>query len=428
MRLTSSLRFRVAFAFACLGAFFSLLLVVSLYFAIQNIGQALMDQSLRAELEQALEMKALGEKFYLPDSVTILGFERKGMAPNPEISSVIADLPPGYHNVSIKDIDYRLLVADRNGSRYFMLFDTDQQHEREETLIEYLMVAAILLTLASATSGFWLAMRVVTPVTHLASQVSHTGPEEVSLSLAKLSRDDEVGELARAFDHYAQRVHSFINREKQFTGDISHELRTPLAVILAAVEVLERDKRVQEFQAARIARIKRAILETNELCTALLLLAREKTVEEDEPGYIVADVLVECVEKHRHMIENSPVKLEVEIVGSPRLRAERALLEVVMGNLLRNAFNFTQSGSVTVRLETKRLIVRDTGIGIRSEDADRIFNLRYRGESSTGEGIGLSLVKRICDRFGWTISITSKEGEGTVAEIGFAGGAETRDS
>ncbi|HLY96141.1 MAG TPA: histidine kinase dimerization/phospho-acceptor domain-containing protein, partial [Sideroxyarcus sp.] len=297
MRLTSSLRFRVAFAFACLGAFFSLLLVASLYFAIQNVGRALMDQSLRAELEQALEMKALGEKFYLPDSVTILGFERTGMAPNPEISPVIADLPPGYHNVSIKDIDYRLMVADRNGSRYFMLFDTDQQHEREETLIEYLMVAAILLTLASAISGFWLAMRVVTPVTQLASQVSHTGPEEVSLSLAKLSRDDEVGELARAFDHYAQRVHSFINREKQFTGDISHELRTPLAVILAAVEVLERDKRVQEFQAARIARIKRAILETNELCAALLLLAREKTEEEDEPSYVVADVLVECVEK-----------------------------------------------------------------------------------------------------------------------------------
>jgi len=424
MRLTSSLRFRVAFAFACLGAFFSLLLVASLYFAIQNIGQALMDQSLRAELEQALEMKALGEKFYLPDSVTILGFERKGMAPNPEISPVIADLPPGHHNVSIKDIDYRLLVADRNGSRYFMLFDTDQQHEREETLIEYLMVAAILLTLASAISGFWLAMRVVTPVTQLASQVSHSGSEEVRLPLAKLSRDDEVGELARAFDHYAQRVHSFINREKQFTGDISHELRTPLAVILAAVEVLERDKRVQEFQVARIARIKRAILEINELCTALLLLAREKTAAEHEPSYIVADVLVECVEKHRHMIENSPVKLEVKIVGNPRLRAERALLDVVMGNLLRNAFNFTQSGSVTVRLETKRLIVRDTGTGIRSEDEDRIFNLRYRGDNSTGEGIGLSLVKRICDRFGWTISITSKEGEGTVAEIGFAAGAE----
>jgi signal transduction histidine kinase len=419
MRLTSSLRFRVAFAFACLGAFFSLLLVTSLYLAIQNIGHALMDQSLQAELEQALELKARGETSYLPDSVTILGFERKGMAPNAGIPPAIADLPPGYHNVSVKSTDYRMLVADRDHSRYFMLFDTDLQHDREEAMLRYLIATAILLTLASATGGSWLAMHFVTPVTRLAHQVSHAGPEEISLPLAKLSRDDEVGELARAFDHYAQRVHSFINREKQFTGDISHELRTPLAVILAAIEVLERDQRVQEFQAARIARIKRAIVETNELCTALLLLAREKTTEEDEPSYIVSDVLAECVEKHRHMIADRPIKVHVEIMGSPCLRAERALLEVVIGNLLRNAFNFTQSGSVTATLEAKRLIVRDTGIGIRSEDADRIFNLGHRGENSTGEGIGLSLVKRICDRFGWTISITSKEGEGTVAEVGF---------
>jgi signal transduction histidine kinase len=420
MRLTSSLRFRVAFAFACLGAFFSLLLVASLYFAIQNIGHALMDQSLQTELEQALQLKARGETSYMPDSVTILGFERKGMAPNPAISPIITDLPPGYHNITIKDIDYRMLVVDRNGSRYFMLFDTDLQHEREDTMLKCLIVAAILLTLASAASGSWMAMRIVNPLTRLANQVGRAGPEDIHLPLDKLSRDDEVGELARAFDHYAQRVHSFVNREKQFTGDISHELRTPLAVILAAVEVLERDKRVQEFQAARIARIKRAILETNELCSALLLLAREKSAEHEEQSYIVADVLVDCVEKHRHMIENRPIKLEVEIVGNPRLHAECALLEVVIGNLLRNAFNFTQSGSVTARLETRRLIVRDTGIGIRSEDADRIFDLRHRGEHSTGEGIGLSLVKRICDRFGWSISITSKEGEGTVAEIGFA--------
>lgn len=420
MRLTSSLRFRVAFAFACLGVFFSLLLAASLYFAIQRIGHDLMDQSLLAEMDQSLELEALGEKVFLPNSVTILGFVRKGMAPNPDLSPVIADLPPGFHNASINETDYRILIADHAGSRYFMLFDTDQQHERERIMLEYLISAAVLLTLFSAASGFWLAMRIVTPVTRLANKVGHAGPEVVDLSLAKLSRDDEVGELARAFDHYARRVHSFIDREKQFTGDISHELRTPLAVILAAVEVLERDQRVVEFQGARIARIKRAVLETNELCAALLLLAREKSTEKDEPSYIVADVLIECIEKHRHLIEKSPVKLEVEIAGSPRLRVERTLLEVVIGNLLRNAFSYTQSGGVTIRLETGRLIVKDTGIGIRSEDADRIFHLHYRGESSTGEGIGLSLVKRICDRFDWSISITSKEGEGTVAEIGFA--------
>jgi signal transduction histidine kinase len=99
------------------------------------------------------------------------------------------------------------------------------------------------------------------------------------------------------------------------------------------------------------------------------------------------------------------------------LIVEIPLLEIVVGNLIRNALFNTKSGVVLVRLEATRLIVRDTGVGMRPEELARALERYYKGASSAGAGVGLSLVKRICDRYGWKISLESQEGRGTTAEI-----------
>jgi signal transduction histidine kinase len=99
---------------------------------------------------------------------------------------------------------------------------------------------------------------------------------------------------------------------------------------------------------------------------------------------------------------------------------ESPLLEIVVGNLIRNALFNTKSGIVLVRLEAERLIVRDTGVGMRPEELARALERYYKGASSAGAGVGLSLVKRICDRHGWSISLESQEGQGTTAEIDFS--------
>jgi signal transduction histidine kinase len=89
----------------------------------------------------------------------------------------------------------------------------------------------------------------------------------------------------------------------------------------------------------------------------------------------------------------------------------------VVNNLLLNAVNFTQSGSVNVKLTPGELTVRDTGIGIPPQDLSRIFERRYRGSQSRGLGLGLYLVSRICERLGWVIETESAEGQGTTFRI-----------
>jgi signal transduction histidine kinase len=420
MRLSNSLRFRVALAFAVFGALLSMLLSAGIYLAQHEMGRRLMDETLRAELDDSVERYSRNPLFIPPNTVSIKGYVLAGTELDQEVPAEIRSLAPGKYDVIIIDgIDYRVLVADRNGVRYFMLFDVDSQNLREAKFLRFLSLFVLCMTLVSAGAGFWLALRIITPLTRLAEQVTQADPGDTKLLLFRMERDDEVGELAAAFDRYLIRIRKFVERENYFTTDVSHELRTPLAIIQGTVEVLEQDENLSAKQRERVARIKRASLDMGDLTSALLMLVREHRPSLHEAACDVGEVLRACVDRHQHLIADRPIRLDVELVNEVHLEVERNLLEIVIGNLLRNAFFNTQSGSVLLRLEADRLIVKDTGFGMSAEVLEHIFERHYKGPSSAGAGVGLTLVKRICDRYGWRIAIESQQGAGTTAEIVF---------
>ena len=414
---TNSLRFRVAFYYALFGAGLSILLSGVVYFTVEQLGHRLMDQILLVELyEHASE-----EVFEPPNTASIKGYVLSATQTSPDIPAEIKALAPGSHNVTIGSGDYRTLVADLDGARYFMLFDSASQHLQETRFVRFVIFFAIFMIVSSSIGGVILASRVTSSVSRLAQQVGQAEPRDADLSLIKLTSNDEVGELARAFDRYLRRLREFIERENYFTADVSHELRTPLAIMLGTVEVLEQDGTLSEKQRERVARIRRAAQDMIELTSALLLMAREQQYEADEPPGHVGEVVRSSVEKHLPLIDGRPIRMEVKLIAEPDLLFERPLLEVVIGNLIRNALFNTKSGFVLLRLEQDRLVVQDTGVGMRPDELARALDRYYKGPSSAGSGVGLSLVKRICERYGWRIALDSQEGLGTTAEIIFSG-------
>jgi signal transduction histidine kinase len=146
-------------------------------------------------------------------------------------------------------------------------------------------------------------------------------------------------------------------------------------------------------------------------------MAREKTAEEQACD--VWDVVTEIVETHRYLL-NARTKVELLCQEHARVAAERTLLGIVIANLIRNAFSYTESGTVSISLGNTCLTVRDTGPGIHEEEIGKVFQHHFKGAASTGSGIGLSLVKRICDRYGWETVIESTQGRGTTAMLFFA--------
>lgn len=421
MRQSNSLRFPVVLAFAVFGALLSMLFSSGIYYTAHEIGRRLMDETLRAEFEDSVERHVRDSVFVPLNTVSIKGYVLSDTESALGIPPEIKSLSPGRHEVNIGEIDYRILIADRNGVRYFMLFDADSQNEREAQFIRLLCFFVLFMTAASAGSGLWVAVRILTPVTRLAGQIARAESGD-SMSLDKLTRNDEVGELARALDHYLHHMQELIERENYFTADVSHELRTPLAIILGALEVLGQDKSLTVKQKERMARIRRAAQDMIDMSEALLLLAHDYHHVADEQPCKADEVVSTCIRKHRHLIGNRPISIELELNGEHLLVAERALLEILIGNLLRNALFNTQSGSVLLRLEASKFIVNDSGIGMSSEVLARAHEHQFKGASSAGTGVGLSLVKRICDRYGWSISIVSQEGRGTTVEIDFTPG------
>jgi signal transduction histidine kinase len=94
---------------------------------------------------------------------------------------------------------------------------------------------------------------------------------------------------------------------------------------------------------------------------------------------------------------------------------------VLFGNLLRNACRYTDAGSVTVRVQPGKLVIEDTGIGMSPEELTRVFDAFYRGgqQREGGHGIGLNIVQRLSERFGWPVTLESEVGKGTRATVVF---------
>jgi len=418
MRFSRSLRTRVAAAFAAVGGGVSLIIAAGLYLGARDAGERMIDETLNAEMQDYRARRARNPQSLPPATATLLGYVSPSGPAEPVLPEAIAHRPVGYGHVSLNGTSYRLSVSDQAGTRYYLLYNETLFHEKQVRLAYFLAVFVALMAMVSAGVALWLAERVIEPVKELARRVREVNPDTPHADLTADFPQDELGELAHAFEQSLRRLAAFIDRERAFTADVSHELRTPLAVIRGAAEVLLTDATRPEKDRQRIVRIERAATDMADLSTALLAMAREKDDGQRAPAD-VAVLVEETVNKHRHLLGARPVRLALEILARPSLAADPNLLVIVIANLVRNSFTYTERGEVRIRLDDTSLTVSDTGVGIPHEALGKVFQRLYRGEASEGFGIGLSLVKKICDRYGWSITLASEEGRGTEALLNF---------
>ncbi len=418
MRFSRSLRFRVATAFAAIGGIISLLMAIGLHVGVHDAGQRLIDETLKAEMQDYLSRRSRNPHSLPPATATLLGYIQPADESEPGPPQAIVGLTAGLHEIRLGDVFYRVAVAERAGKRYFLLYNETLFREKQANLIFYLAVFVGLMALFSGGLALWLAERVIEPVKELARRVHEVQPDSHPERLAEDFPHDEVGELAQTFEQSLNRLADFIDRERAFTADVSHELRTPIAVIRGAAEVLLADETRPEKDRRRLQRIERGAADMADLSTALLAMARERDDERRAPADLAA-LIEESRDKHQHLLGSRPVEVSLEIGARPHIAADPNLLAIVINNLLRNSFTYTERGSIRIRLDENSLSVADTGLGIPREALDKVFQRLYKGGHSQGAGIGLSLVKKICDRYGWSIALDSEEGQGTRAVLRF---------
>ena len=344
-----------------------------------------------------------------------------------QVMSVMTDNGPSelhYFKQNFRDQDYILTYIEDN-----RLGDNDYPvlaiFEHFEDISHKAIVLAIALSLLIALLFSYLSSKaIIKPLLDLkqAVEMDHQRLTE----LANLP--SEVGVLARAIEDKNNKLAQYLEREQLFTGDVSHELRTPLTIIMGAAEVLASqlpgDSKLNEFTT----RIGTTAAETSEIITALLLLSRapEKL---DAPITSINNIAHSEVARLGYLLRYKPVKCHVEAAQEFTANVRPELLKMALGNLIKNAFQYTEQGEVTITIDQTTITVADSGIGISNEMMPLLYERFERGvenhqvESAEpshtveGSGLGLSIVQRIMSHLGWTLSHRANETGGSTFMI-----------
>lgn len=376
----------------------------------------LLDRTLARELHEFADRYAHEPSLSPPQNADLLGFIQRSGEPD-ALPVELRQLPPGMHGEVFMDgRDYLVGRKDVDGARLYLALDIAPVEDLEDRLIGLALLCAVAALILAALCGVVLARVVMRPVTRLSSAVGALDPRQRGLRLVEHFDDREVGQIAAAMDRYLEQLDRHIEREHGFTEDASHELRTPLATILSAVQLLLEAPETGAQTRERLVRIRRAGLQIQSLIEALLMLAREDGG--DAPQHCALDDLVrEAAAALREPAAQRGVVLQVEAQPVTR-RVVPGMAECVVNNLLLNAIHHSGPGTVRLRLAGNGLTVDDRGAGIAPQDLSRIFERHYRGAESRGLGLGLYLVKRMCDRLGWTVEAVSGA-NGTQFRVGF---------
>ncbi|MBV8605630.1 MAG: HAMP domain-containing histidine kinase [Pelomonas sp.] len=337
-----------------------------------------------------------------------------------EIPAYLVDLPPGFQSVDDGQHALDALVGATPDGQRWVAVDLVSDFEHVEHRIYFLLAAclaaagSIATLLALATTG-----RVLEPLTALTRAVrSDTLADAPEL----LARRDEIGVLARVFAAHAEALRAALDREQLFTGDVSHELRTPLAVMRGAAEVLALQPQANEAARAAIERIERTARDAAGRVTALLLLSRAPE-RLGAPRIELHELCERELRRCEPLLAGMPVALRLDGDARVHVHAAPELVEMVVGNLLRNACQHTREGAIVVRLERAALSVTDTGPGLPPQVAARLFERIEPVQAprdGRGAGLGLAIVKRIVEHLGWRVRVEQPGAGGTRFLIEFS--------
>lgn len=277
-------------------------------------------------------------------------------------------------------------------------------------LLAWTGVAVISLALLL---GWWLARRTTAPLSKLAQRVDQTDPQHMPDTFAADFPNDEVGVLAERLQALIARIRAFVSREREFTRDASHELRTPLTVIRSTTERLAREPGLSVSTRQGLAHIQQSTLQLEQTVTMLLTLAREQALPADGQPLRVLPMLERVVIEQSPLLDGKDIHLDLDVPTQATSPLPAAVLQVLLSNLIGNAFAHTDAGQIRVAVEAQRLCISNPGAAI-SADALRPF---VKDEASSGFGLGLAIVRRLCDHHGIDLVI---DNTGQLTTVSFA--------
>ena len=295
-------------------------------------------------------------------------------------------------------------------------------HNRDIILIGFAIISIIVGTLFTRFGG----RRMIGPIIEISEATKEIAKGNFDIQLKENSRAKEVNIMAHNFMLMAKELSNIETFHNDFISNVSHEFKTPISAIEGYATLLQNKNLSEEKQDAYIAKILFNVKRLSSLTGNILQLSRlEKQEMIIEKKWFSLD---EQIRQDVLMFETTWSKKDLELdidLDVVNYFGNSDLISQVWQNLIGNAMKFVEDrGCIRIILkqeaENAVISISDNGIGMSPDVKKRIFEKFYQGDtshSSDGNGLGLTLVKRIVDLHDGTINVSTKEGKGTTFTV-----------
>ncbi|HNP26612.1 MAG TPA: HAMP domain-containing sensor histidine kinase, partial [Nitrosomonas sp.] len=364
-KTTNRIARRITYAFLLYGILLTSVTGLSLIAVFKSTQAHMLDDILADELThflQQIETDQIPQLFYRSRTTSIYAI------PLEDLSNRLPhtrNLSQGTHDLTYDGRDYRVLVKHIDNMRYVVKFDDTNIRNLERDYIHLVGLCSTVILIIALFIAWGTSHQIMRPIKQLANQVtaSRNDPDK-SLNLSEFD-NDEIGYLANELQHYQEQLQNLLIREKEFASNVSHELRTQVTSIALATQILSTRTDLTPKDHTRIQRIQRAVDEMIELIETFLVLAQ---ISNNSVKYIDAvcdmkPIVQKVIDQQRIWLNDKPVEVIIEEKKQLKVSAQPGILSVLVANLVRNAFRYTERGSITISLTANQLIVTDTGRG-----------------------------------------------------------------
>ncbi len=379
------------------------------YFLLRYILINQLDESLQTEQQEVTIYVSAHNA--LPEIISTKG-QYTSYAP------VAATLPVSFGNVRggkskeeyLREIQFTIIAGGKN-----YLVKVDKPLEETEDLLKVIIAVTVAMIAVILLMGYIINRIVIRrlwqPFYDTIGKVQkyHLADQD-ALRLAQVDVD-EFSLLNRSINEMMERIKRDYDALKNFTGQAAHEMQTPLAVIRTRLDVLMQNELLLEKNAAPITDIEKAVHRLSRLYQSLLLLTKveNRQFELNEEISLDSIVAAKCNE-HTEMAE--AINLDMKLSLQPTtILFHQHLAEIIVSNLYNNAIRYNKPGGrVEIVLADNVLSVSNTS-DHQQLDSSKLFKRFYRdGVTEEGNGLGLSIVKQICDVAGYPVSYEYSDG------------------
>lgn len=421
----SSLSRKISAIFILFGLTLAAVLTIQGNLSQQMVVHPIWRELLQSSTDQYLsDGRPVPEK-HLPSTGIVRGWHLHGQALPADMPHYFARLDPGFHDehqLDAYDTDrsYAVLVTPIGEGRAVMSVDiTDLENYQNMTaLLSVLMATLCSLMIVGAI--VWIYRTLRRPIQSLAQRMDDLDPAQPAQRLATDFALSELHDIAVIVNRHLDRVERFIERERSLLDLASHEFRTPIAVIAGAVDVIKLYELPAEADRP-LARIESTIGNLTEIMSALLFLSREPEAKVCAETTRLDTLTAALVDDHQHLLQGTGATFEMGKFQPVLLACPEAMVRIVVSNLLRNAAEHGNAGPIKICLTANTLSILNSTAGFDVAEAARRYTraLRDSSKQGGGQGLGLFITRRICERFNWTLTISSTVDGETLAELHF---------